>query len=258
MKKVLVIGPDNFFKQHLLFWLKAFNIEYDEAEENKFLKSQKYEKVIYLQDSLLEDHSEESMQNFFRMHIDELHTSLVGVDAPEFIYIDFTNGVLNPLNKINKDLKNLSVEMVKSYSKAVKKHYAIFYMYDLIGYKYDGVPDYYINNYLKPNHDVVFSNFYQNIHLVYIHDACKAICRYISSDRDRFASSEHHLRYDNRGIDLKKIVQTFANFYKERFRYIEFDNNQETAPYWGEPSRLLSNEYDMDKWIMIRRHQEYF
>lgn len=171
------------------------------------------------------------MQNFFRMHIAELHDSLVGVNASEFIYLDFTNGVLNPLNKSNRILKNLSIEMIKSYSTFVQKHYTIFYLYDLIGYKYDGVPDYYINNILRPYNNVIFSNFYQNIHFVYIHDAVKAICRHLMSTKHQTQNQEHHLRYDDVGTDINTILQTFSRFYNENFRYVEFNNNQHTAPY---------------------------
>lgn len=197
------------------------------------------------------------------IHLEALHHALINSNSNHFIYIDFTSGVINPHNKLYKKLKRLSLEMIKSYCDFVNKHYTIIYMYDLIGYKYNTVFRYHINNILENSRVFKWEGSYENIHLVFIHDAMKAIYQILIRKDKQKTNKEVHIRYDNVGISVKKIVEHFQNVNKNVWKikpleYIDISNNKKTAPFFGNPYELLKNEYPMDEWVRIKKHQDFF
>ena len=139
--------------------------------------------------------------------------------------------------------------MIKSYCLAMQKNYFIFHIYDIIGYKFYGSSGVNINYWMesKVKGKFIFSGLYENIHFVFIQDAIRAILKTMKSEDIKFKNAEHHLRYNNKGTNIKKIADLFQRSNHDSFfSYMYIDQNKKTAPFYGEPFELLTNDYPME------------
>jgi len=236
MSKILVMGGEDYFTHHLLFWLKANKIEFDYVPGSVFSYEEEYESVIFCKHVILDTYDTNNMADFFNIHLSQLNNILLHANSSHLIYVDFTNGILQKTNNdLNNKLKQMSLQMIKSYSSNVRKHYDILYIYDLIGYKNFEFFGLYnnLNDQLESQKNFIWSYPYSHLHLVYIFDVMNMLLKLIDKSEKKIINNEYHVRYDNKGTDIKDIVFSFEKYAMNipKFKYIEIYENESTAPF---------------------------
>lgn len=162
-----------------------------------------------------------------------------------FIYIDtsyqtdFINPTHSMYNKIGRD-------MVYGICKLLNKQYKIIYLYDLIGYKFTNFSFSETNiqrimemNFPSIPKSLVYHFHYYNKHYVYIADAMRSIVKiieFVLTKKDKVEQIEEHIRYDDKGFDVTKIISLFEDNNNIKLLNTSITYGDQPAPLSGSPS----------------------